>query len=84
VKHIRQQSGCYFQSAFGHVNYARYLTFQHANLQNVKINHTDAWDELAQNGFGGSMSGEPFFTIHGDLITETTINKEVKFRGGPM
>ena len=23
-------------------------------------------------------------TIHGDLITETTINREVKVRGGPM
>ena len=29
-----------------------------------------------------SMSGEPFSTIHGDLITETTINLEVKVRGG--
>ena len=37
-----------------------------------------------QNGFGGSISGEPFSTIHGDLITETTINREVKVRGGPM
>ena len=30
------------------------------------------------------MSGEPFSTIHGDLITETTINREVKVSGGPM
>ena len=30
------------------------------------------------------MSGEPFSTIYGDLITETTINREVKVRGGPM
>ncbi len=30
------------------------------------------------------MSGGPFSTIHGDLITETTINREVKVRGGPM
>ena len=29
------------------------------------------------------MSSEPFSTIHGDLITETTINREVKVRGGP-
>ena len=70
--------------AFGHVNYARYLTFQHVNLQNVKRNLKDAWDDLVQNGFGGSMSGKPFSTIHGDLITEITINREVKVRGGPM
>ena len=29
-------------------------------------------------------SGEPCSTIHGDFITETTINQEVKVRGGPM
>ena len=39
---------------------------------------------ILQNRFGGSISGEPFSTIHGDLITETTINREVKVRGGPM
>ena len=59
--------------AFGHFNYAKYLTFQHVNLQNVKMNRKDVWDDLVQNGFGGSLSGEPFSTIHGDLITETTI-----------
>ena len=30
------------------------------------------------------MYGEPFSTIDGDLITETTIKREVKNRGGPM
>ena len=34
--------------------------------------------------FGGSITGQSFSTIHGDLITETTINREVKVRGGPM
>ena len=43
---------------FGHVNYVRYLTFQHVNLQNVKLNHKAAWDDLVQNGVGGLMSGE--------------------------
>ena len=71
-------------SAFGHINYARYLTFQHIKLQDIKMNNKEAWDDLSQNGFGGSLSGEPFSTIHGDLITETTINREVKVRGGPM
>ena len=30
------------------------------------------------------MSEEPFSNIHGDLIAETTSNREVKVRGGPM
>ena len=30
------------------------------------------------------MSGEPFSTMQGDLITEVTINRKVKVRGGPM
>ena len=30
------------------------------------------------------MSGEPFLTMYGDLITEVTINGEVKVCGGPM
>ena len=37
-----------------------------------------------QNGYGGSITGELFSTVHDDLITETTINREVKTRGGPM
>ena len=30
------------------------------------------------------MSGEPFSTIHGDLMTEVTINRDAKVRGGSM
>ena len=70
--------------AFGHQNYSRYLSFQHVKLLDIKRNHPAIWDDLLQNGFGGSISGEPFSTVHGDLITETTINREVKTRGGPM
>ena len=69
--------------AFGHVNYARYLSFQHVNLADIKFNRRDVWNDLKVNGFGGSLSGKPFSTIHGDLITETTVNREVKVKGGP-
>jgi hypothetical protein len=48
------------------------------------MNQKDAWDDLVQSGFGGSISGEPFSTINGDLITEITINREVKVRGRPI
>ena len=37
---------------------------------------------MIQNGFDRPMGGEQFSTIHGDLITETTIKTEVKERGG--
>ena len=70
--------------AFGHPNYSRYLTYQHVRLLDIKATKMMVWDDLVKNGFGGSLSGEPFSTIHGDLITETTINREVKVRGGPM
>ena len=70
--------------AFNHVNYARYLTVQHTNFEQMEIKNKNAWEDLVTNGFGGSISGKNFSTIHGDLITETTINREVKVRGGAM
>ena len=70
--------------AFGHMNYARYLTFQHVTLTNLHQTNPDAWAELRENGFGGSLSGGPFSSVHGDYITEVTINREVKVRGGPL
>lgn len=70
--------------AFGHVNYARYLTYQHVTLTNLPKSNPAAWEELKKNGFGGSITGGSFSTVHGDFITEVTINREVKVRGGPM
>ena len=70
--------------AFDHPNYCRYLTAQHVNLSALSTQKSETWEDLLANDFGGSMSGELFSTIHGDLITETTINREVKVRGGPM
>ena len=69
--------------AFNHIHYARYLTAQHLNFQKLQIKTEAAWENLVEDGFGGSLTGLPFSTIHGDLITETTINREVKVRGGP-
>ena len=70
--------------ALGHPNYSRYLTYQHVMLSTLHEKNPKAWEELLNNGFGGSLSGQPFSTEHGDLIIEMTINKEVKVRGGPM
>ena len=65
--------------AFNHINYSRYLT-----AQRIQIYKKEAWEDLLKEGFGGLLSGSTFSTIHGDLITECTINREVKVRGGPM
>ena len=70
--------------AFDHMNYARYLTIQQVDFQKMEILNGNAWEDLKSNGFGGSLTGDKFSTVHGDLITETTINREVKVRGGPM
>ena len=53
------------------------------NFERMQIHQKAAWDDLLKDGFGGSLSGQPFSTIHGDFITET-INREVEVRGGPM
>ena len=70
--------------AFGHQNYACYLTSQHVKLQNIKPKQEEAWNDHLLSGFDGSVSGKLYTTIHCHLITETTINREVTVRGGPM
>ena len=42
------------------------------------------WESIAKEGLGASRSGNEFSAIHGELMIETTINREVKVRGGPM
>ena len=70
--------------AFKHVNYARYLTYQHVTLSCLHDTNPTAWQELKDYGFGGSLSGDPFSTVQWDYITETTVNREVKTKAGPM
>jgi hypothetical protein len=45
--------------------------------------HDPAFTELSERGFGGSLSGEKFSAIHGDLITEM-YNGETKGTAGPF
>ena len=70
--------------ALNHINYSCYLTFQHVNFSEIKHCNESVWKDLLREGFGGSLSGEPLSTILRGLITEVTINREVKVRGGPM
>ena len=64
--------------AFGLPNFSRYLTYQHALLEVHHISGKSIWKDLMENGFGGSLTGDKFSTKHGDLIIETTVNREVK------
>ena len=68
--------------AFDHVNYARYLSFQHVYLMDLERKQCPAIDDLKKRGFGGSLSGVKFSNMHGDLITEV-FNGETKRSAGP-
>ena len=68
--------------AFDHVNYARYISYQQVYLRSLEKNNSPAIKDLKERGFGGSISGEPFSTIHGDLITEL-FNGQTKRQAGP-
>ena len=70
--------------AFSHINYSRYLTFQHVNFSKMKDCYENVWNDLLREGFGWSLSAEPFSTIHRDFITKVTINLEFKVRGVTM
>ena len=63
--------------AFGHQNYARYLSYQYVLLRSMEQHNHPAITNLKEARFGGSISGKPFSSIHGDLITEL-FNKETK------
>ena len=46
--------------AFNHINLSRHLTFQHVNFSKIKHCNENVWNDLLKEGFGGSLSGEPF------------------------
>ena len=58
--------------AFSHQkkSYARYCRYQHVFLQNMSQENEQAFRQLSERGFGASLSGERFTSIHGDLVTE--------------
>ena len=64
--------------AFNHQNFSRYLTTDHVELKNLPSKNPSTYKGLQTYGIGATIS------IPGDLVTEVTINREVKVRGGPM
>ena len=52
-------------------------------MTNLKqINHPE-YEDLRQKGMGGSLTGDPFSSLHGDLHTEL-FNRETKSTCGPF
>ena len=68
--------------AFNHINYARYCTYQHVLLRSWQNEQSPAFQDLSELGFGGSITGDKFSAIHGDLHTEL-FNREAKGTAGP-
>ena len=69
---------------FKHQNYSRYLTTQHAELTNLPLKNPSVYKDFQTYCIGASLSGKQFSTIPGDLVTEVTITRDVKVRGGTM
>ena len=69
--------------AFNHQNYARYCSYQHVYLRSLQQEGHPAFDEMKLKGFGASIGGDKFSSIHGDLVTEL-FNKETKGTAGPF
>ena len=69
--------------AFNYQNYARYCSFQDVYLRYMEEQSHPAFGELKAKGFGESIGGKPFSSIHGDLMTEL-FNKETKGTPGPF
>ena len=83
-RHLQSERDMLKQTfAFNHQNYARYCSYQHVYLRTLQAQSHPAFEELKERGFGGSVGGGAFSTIHGDLITEL-FNKETKGTAGPF
>ena len=67
---------------FAHINYPRYLKYQHVYLRTLQSKRSKTVADLDERGFGGPLSGQPFTSLHGDLITEI-FNGQTKCQAGP-
>ena len=68
---------------FNHQKYSRYLTTNHTELTNLPSKNPSAYKDLQIYSIGASLSSKNFSTIPGDLVTNVTINRELKVHGGP-
>ena len=69
--------------AFDRVHYARYSSFQHIFLSDMKMKESDAYKDLQNYTFTASQKGGSFDAVHGDYICERQ-NADTKSSGGPI
>ena len=69
--------------AFDHKNYARYLSYQHVLLNDMRMTNVQAFQDLKVRGFRANYTGSKFATVHGDLVTEY-FNRGTKGTAGPF
>ena len=67
---------------FDHINYSRYLIYQHVYLRTLQNEQSKAVADLDEQGFGGPHSSLPFKSLDGHLITEI-FNGQTKRQAGP-
>ena len=67
--------------AFNHINYARYVSYQQVYLGELQRINSNAMMDLTQHGFGGSLSGDSFSCLHGDLITKIFTGQSKRLAG---
>ena len=65
------------------VDYAHCNSFQHAFLNNLSKDNSQAFDDLFKYWFRATYSGETISTIHRNLVTEH-FNKKNKKRLNPI
>ena len=61
---------------YDHPNYSRYCTYLNTYLTYLKTTYHPAYDDLLKKGIGGSLTGDPFSSLHGDLHTELFNTKQ--------
>ncbi len=63
-------------------NYARNLSYYHADMRALKKRNSTAYSDLEEGGFSGSLSGTTHSQLPMDQIIEMTINTFSKETGG--
>ena len=56
---------------------------KHVLLNDLKVNNTSSFQDLAFRGIGANYSGNKFASVYGDLVTEY-FNQETKGTAGPF
>ena len=69
--------------AFDHINYARWCSFQHVKLEEMKRLDTEAYQDLQTGGWTASQTGGKLNAVHGDYICVRQ-NADTKSSGGPI